>query len=338
MVSQQLTRNVWLTRVVLLASALFTTSLLGEPSDDSPATPPAAEKKTKREPIYIEEANGKELIDAAVKRAKLEGKHVLIEWGGNWCGWCFKLHDVFHKDELVRPIVAEEYELVLVDCGPNRELMESYGGKETQFAFPHLTILDAQGKVLTNQETGSLEIGPKHDPEAVAAFLKKWQPEQTDAEELLIKAVKQAADEDKRVLLHVGNPYCGWCRVLAKFLAEHSTQLSGDYIDLKIDTLRMKNGKEVAKRFAPGESAGVPWMVILDGSGEVISTSIGPEGNVGYPLRPQEIEHFLAMLSDTKQRLRDEDLQQIRKDLDAYRIEREERQKVQAAAKQASTN
>lgn len=106
---------------------------------------------------------------------------MLIEWGGNWCGWCHKLHNVFKNDPLVAPIVTSEYELVLIDCNNNRKLMESYGGKDTRYAFPHLTILDEEGKVLTNQETGSLEVGQKHDPEAVAALLKEWRAETQNA-------------------------------------------------------------------------------------------------------------------------------------------------------------
>ncbi len=291
-----------------------------EPAQDEAA---AEEKKPKREPIYEEEPNGEELIAAALKEARLEGKHVLVEWGGNWCGWCYKLHDVFHNDKLVAPIVAEEYQLVLVDSNTNRELMEHYGGKDTRFAYPHLTVLDADGKVLTNQETGSLEIGPKHDPEKVASFLKEWRPAPVDAEQALTAALERAGSEDKRVLVHVGNPYCGWCKVLTRFLHDHEDVLARDYVDLKIDTLRMPHGDEVAARLRPAGSSGVPWMVILDARGEVLATSVGPEGNCGYPVAPAEVEHFLSMLAGTKQRLTAEHLAEIRADLDAFREERE---------------
>ena len=308
-------------------SLLCMSSLVGGLSAGTVRSEPAVtEAKSKREPIYDVEADGKQLIAAAVKRAKAERKNVLIEWGGNWCGWCYKLHDVFKHDELVSPIVFQEYELVLVDCNSNRELMESYGGKDTKYAFPHLTILDASGKVLTNQETASLEIGPKHDPRAVAEFLNKWRPAPANAEDALAAALRQAREQDKRVLLHVGTPYCGWCKVLSAFLTEHEAVLSKDFVDLKIDTKRMLQGEEVAARFQPPDSSGVPWMVILDGSGKVLATSIGPKGNVGYPVLPAEIDHFMSMLADTKQRLQQADLGLLRSDLNAYRVEFEKRQ------------
>jgi len=320
----------------MVAGLLYAAGAQAEPpaaSTEPPAAAtetPAADAKPQRPPIYDPEADGKELIAAASKLARLEGKRVLVEWGGNWCGWCHKLHDVFKNDELVSPIVAEEYVLVLVDSTKNRELMQSYGGKDRSYAYPHLTILDPQGNVLTNQETGSLEIGPKHDPEAVANFLKKWQPETVNADDLLAASLRAATEQDKRILVHVGTPYCGWCKVLTAFLDDHAKILSDDYVDLRLDTMRMKNGKEVAGRFEPEGSEGVPWMVILDGSGKVLATSIGPKGNCGYPASPEEIDHFLSMLSGTKQRLKDADLQTLRADLNAYRIEREARQAKQS--------
>ncbi|MBC7966196.1 MAG: thioredoxin family protein, partial [Fuerstia sp.] len=235
--------------------------------------------KPKREPIYLEEANGKALIAAALKKAQRDHKHVLIEWGGNWCGWCYKLHDVFHNDADVRPIVHEEFELVLIDSGKNGDLMREYGGKDRPFSFPHLTVLDEHGAVLTNQETGSLEEGPKHDPKLVSQFLRTWIPEKVDAEQLLADSLMKAAGEDKRVLVRVGTPYCGWCTVLAQFFQDHESLITTDYVDIKIDTMRMTNGEQVAARLAPGEPGGVPWMVILDASGKELASSHGPEGN-----------------------------------------------------------
>lgn len=279
--------------------------------------------KPKREPIYVEEGNGKELIAAALKKAQRDHKHVLIEWGGNWCGWCYKLHDVFHNDAAVHPIVHEEFELVLIDSGKNKDLMLEYGGKDRQYSYPHLTVLNEQGAVLTNQETGSLEEGPKHDPQLVSEFLSKWVPEKVDAEQLLADALLKAAADDKRVLVRVGTPYCGWCNVLAQFVQDHESLIATDYVDIKIDTMRMTNGEQAAARLAPGESGGVPWMVILDASGKELASSLGPDGNIGYPFQPNEIAHFITMLRDTRKRLTDADLDSIAADLNAYRDERE---------------
>ncbi len=148
--------------------------------DKPPSEEPVA-TKTPRKPIYIEAANGQELIDEAVKAAQSEGKKVLIEWGGNWGIWCYRLHDIFHENPEVHPIIQQDYILVLIDCTSNQDLLKKYGGENEQFAFPHLTILDSQGKVLTNQETSSLEEGDHHDPKKIADFLNEWKPASVNA-------------------------------------------------------------------------------------------------------------------------------------------------------------
>jgi thioredoxin-related protein len=279
--------------------------------------------ETKRKLIYQEEANGAILISDALKRARREHKNVLIEWGGNWCGWCYKLHDVFHHDAIVRPIVHEEFVLVLIDQGANHDLMLKYGGKDRDYSFPHLTVLDAAGEVLTNQDTGSLEEGSNHDPQLVSGFLSKWVPAKIDAETALATAIQQATSEDKRVLLRVGTPYCGWCDVLSRFMQEHGTVFAKDYVDIRLDTMRMTNGEAVAARYGSAEAGGVPWMVILDEAGKAMISSSGPDGNIGYPYQPGEVAHFINMLTETRKRLTDAELSMIAADLNAYR-ERQE--------------
>lgn len=297
----------------------------------APASTPDKPAKPKRQPIYDPQADAKALIAAAIERARLEHKHVLIEWGGNWCGWCYKLHDVFTRNETVLPIVQQEFEFLLVDSNSNDELMRSYGGRDRHYSYPHLTILDATGQVLTNQNTEPLEEGPQHDPVKVADFLKKWSPERLDAEALLSAALQQAMSEGKSVLLQVGGPYCGWCKVLSRFLDDHKGTFGKDYVHLKIDYMRMTHGAEVANRFAPEKNPGDPWMVILDPTGKVLATCMGPNGNIGYPFEIVEIDHFLTMLTTTRKRLTDADLAMIRQHLNAAREERLRKRQKQSA-------
>jgi thioredoxin-related protein len=107
--------------VVLLACLSLSGGLKqshAAPPEETPA-PVAAPKP--REPIYDEAANGKQQIEAALREAKFEHKRVLVKFGGNWCGWCYKLHDVFTQEENVRNVLNAEYVVVLVDVNNNRE-------------------------------------------------------------------------------------------------------------------------------------------------------------------------------------------------------------------------
>lgn len=132
-----------------------------------------------------------------------------------------------------------------------------------------------------------------------------------------------AAAEDKCVLVRVGTPYCGSCNVLAQFVQDHESLITTDYVDIKIDTMRMTDGEQAAARLATGESSGVPWMVILDASRKELASSRGPDGNIGYPFQPNEIGHFMTMLRGNRKRLTDTDRDSISADLNACRDKRE---------------
>lgn len=322
------------------ASASTQDATIPEPPATTPADPstaaPESTDETPKAPahsaakIYDTETPGNELIATALRQAKRDHKRVLVEWGYNSCIWCIRLHDTFTRNSVVKPLIREEYVLVLVDSHKNQDLLHFYGGKDRSFSYPHLTILDDEGQVLVNQNTEPLEKGKGHDAEVVADFLMKWMLPKIDAEEAISKGLQQAATEQKRVLLRVGDPYCGWCTVLAQFLLDHADLMSQDYVDVKVDTTRMTNGKEVAARYQPSKDfPGAPWIVILDPSGKTLATSIAPEGNIGYPYQPSEIDHFISMLRSTRQKLTDADLDKLHANLTAYRTERESKKQKQ---------
>lgn len=135
-----------------------------------------AEVKTEAKPaIYDPAADMKTLIAAAVRKAGVEDRDILLMFGGNWCPWCHRLHELFASDPQVRKILAERYVLLLVDVGEkpgqplNQDLVDLYRVKG--FGYPALAVLDKAGHLLATQTTGVLEKGKGHDPAKVRAFL-----------------------------------------------------------------------------------------------------------------------------------------------------------------------
>lgn len=131
--------------------------------------------------IYDPTANGEHDIAAALKQAKTEQKHVLLDFGANWCPWCRKLHHTFQTAPEVRDQLARDFVLVYIDVNMrhgvkrNSDVNLRYGNPIHE-GLPVLVVLDADGQQLVTQETGALEDGDHHDPKKVAAFLARWAP------------------------------------------------------------------------------------------------------------------------------------------------------------------
>jgi thioredoxin-related protein len=296
-----------------------------EKSDEPSHSGSEAEtKKTPRPPIYDESANAEEQIQAAIASAKKENRRVLIQWGANSCGWCHLLHDLMKSDQEIARKIMYEYFVVLVDIGEsekNEELVARYDVDLKKDGVPFITILDAKGEVLVNQETASLENGdkekPGHKPDAVLEFLTQHQAEPLDSRALLAETIDRAKAEQKVVFLRFGAPWCGWCHRMDDWMEqpEIDSVISNAFIHLKVDTDRMRDGDKLLSEYCK-ESGGIPWFVFIDPSSkEVIATSDGPKGNVGFPFEDFEIEHFCDMLGKCEGKLNGDQIAELKRSL-----------------------
>jgi thiol-disulfide isomerase/thioredoxin len=250
---------------------------------------------------------------------------VLIQWGGNWCGWCVLLHERLKSDAGLRKLLLYEYDVVPVDIGrfdKNMDLAAQYGADLKKHGVPFLTVLDAEGKPLANQPTDPFETkgddGKKgHDPGKLAEFLTKHQAEYRRAEDVLASGLAEAARSDRNVFLHFGAPWCGWCHRLDDWMAraDIAPVLAKDFVDVKIDQDRTVGAKEVLARYNEKASGGIPWFVLLDPKGKPIITSDGPKGNVGFPAEEHEVVFFIKMMETSKKRMTEQDIEALRKSL-----------------------
>lgn len=268
------------------------------------ADPPDA-GKGKRPSIYDRTADGNEQIKEALAEARREHKRVLLQFGADWCGWCHKLHDLFKEDRQIARELLYEYVLVLIDVDTvdgaqhNADVIERYG-HPIKHGLPVLVVLDAEGKQLVTQETGSLEEGDHHHPDRVLAFLNKWQAEPLSADKVLAGAVAEAGQRGKNVFVHFSAPWCGYCHKLDDYLHQKRVSEVFDkaFVTVKIDVDRMTGGKELDAEYRKDRSGGIPFFVVLDKTGRPLADSFDDAGqNVGFPVAPQEIEHFLKVMN-----------------------------------------
>ena len=300
---------------------------------------------SKKPSIYDKNADAKVQLAEATARAKREDKRVLVMFGGDWCGWCHKLHELFAANAQIRKLLSYEYELVMIaDKAPHaQELMSTCYTGEKHPGYPFLAVMDSSGKLLIGQETGSLEEGEHHDPKKVKDFLAKWVIEPKDAQVVLRDALARASSEEKKVFLTFGAPWCGWCHRLENFLAlpEISAILDRDFVVIKIDTDRMTGGKDALKRFRSDDSGGIPWYAVLDSKGEKLATSDLLEGrvkNIGYPAEPKEIDAFMTLIEGNSRRIEPAQVAQVHKELEtagAKIVSDMKQRAAEAAAKKA---
>jgi thioredoxin-related protein len=123
---------------------------------------------------YDPKRNAAQDVDDAVKEAQRTHRRILLEVGGDWCSWCHTLDGFFDAHPDLIQLRDKNFVTVKVNFSEeneNKDVLSRYGPIES---FPHLLVLDADGKLLLSQETGALESGKSYNLEKLTAFLKEW--------------------------------------------------------------------------------------------------------------------------------------------------------------------
>ena len=214
-----------------------------------------------------------------------------------------------------RPDKLHEFLVLAVDPNRGSDLLAEYKlptpTEKDEAAF---AILNADGAIVAKASSDDLSKQGKLNAKLLGEFLENRETPLPNARRLLADAMEQAKQEDKRILVQVGGPGCGWCVVLARYLDEQKPLIGKDYLHVKIDS-RMPEAQELVDELREKKEGGIPWMVILDADGKELITSDAESGNIGHPGEPESQKHWLKMLTSTRQRLTDDDLAALMKPL-----------------------
>ncbi|MEM6470333.1 MAG: thioredoxin family protein [Planctomycetota bacterium] len=172
-----------------------------------------------------------------------------------------------------------------------------------------LCVLDPQGA-----ENARIEIDPDDATSRTQAisFIRKHAPPQADAEAKWDAAFAEAKRSERKVWARVSQRYCGPCFLFSRWLDENRELLERDYVFLKVDDVRDRNGIEVANRIVGGRSRfGVPFHSIFSVDEKVIIDSESKLGNVGFPGSFEGQRHVTKMLEETSLRLTTSEIEAI---------------------------
>lgn len=137
---------------------------------------------------YNENQDGRADLQASLKIAAKEKKHVLIQFGGNWCPWCLRFHALVHGTPKLDSLMRENYVYLLMNVPKEKDKRDYALFREfeypNRFGYPVFVILDAKGKRLNTQDSDSFEHPDPdvkgYDTTKVARFLNMWTPKALD--------------------------------------------------------------------------------------------------------------------------------------------------------------
>jgi thioredoxin-related protein len=126
--------------------------------------------------LYDPSLDGMKQIKEAIAKANSAGRHVLIQYGGNWCPWCIRFDAFCKSDADISKVINDNYIPVKLNYSPeNRnDAANVYLGNPVRFGFPVFIIIDGKGKVIHIQDSALLESGQGYDKDKVLGFIKNW--------------------------------------------------------------------------------------------------------------------------------------------------------------------
>ncbi|HTS38165.1 MAG TPA: thioredoxin family protein [Candidatus Solibacter sp.] len=131
--------------------------------------------------LYPADADAHAEIKEAEERASSSAIHkrLLLVFGANWCFDCHVLDLAFQRPEIA-PVLAENYEVVHIDLGPeeekNADLVKQYDIPLNK-GVPALAVAESDGKLVVSQNNGEFEDARALTPDVLLEFLNKWKPQ-----------------------------------------------------------------------------------------------------------------------------------------------------------------
>jgi thiol:disulfide interchange protein len=115
-------------------------------------------------------------LETALGMARVTRRRVLAEVGGEWCTWCHIMDRFFAANPDLRRLRDANFIVLKINYSKENYNQAFLAHWPKVAGYPHLYVLDANGRLLQSQDTSVLEAAKDYDPVAFRAFLLEWSP------------------------------------------------------------------------------------------------------------------------------------------------------------------
>jgi thioredoxin-related protein len=112
----------------------------------------------------------------AIKEAKRTNKRIILDIGGEWCIWCHRIDSFIEQNDEISNYLHSRYVVLKINYSKENKNDEFLAQYPKVDGYPHLFVLEKNGKLLHSQNTGQLEKEKSYDADKMLKFLKKWAP------------------------------------------------------------------------------------------------------------------------------------------------------------------
>ena len=161
-----------LTLILITFVACAVTSAAQKQSRPHHKPKPRAVKREPFDPARDPKAD----LAAAMTKAAAQHKRIILDVGGEWCGWCRYMDDFLTAHPVLSKTRDRSYVWLKINYSEeneNKAFLAAYPDIE---GYPHLFVLDTDGKLLQSQDTSAFERGEVYSAGAILKFLKDWAP------------------------------------------------------------------------------------------------------------------------------------------------------------------
>ncbi len=165
--------------LIFIAILLVSITAFGQKSKARAVKKPVAKKPAK---VFTREKfdpkrDPKADLATAIKTATKTGKRIILDVGGEWCGWCVHMDKFVFRNKALDKLLKANFVWIKINMSPENENVAFLREYPEIIGYPHLFVLDKAGKLIHSQDTVALEKKETYDLAKFNEFLKLWSPQ-----------------------------------------------------------------------------------------------------------------------------------------------------------------